>query len=266
VKKTLGLRRFGGYLKIALIAVLLLALPCRFVAQDLKVRHKAGSEHGFLLLHDQSGAILASGELTQIPYRDRLKLRVVFHFRDGSLDDETTIYSQRQILRLISYHVVQRGKSFPNPCDITIDPQAQQVTIRAMAEGKEVLKTEPTDLPPDLADGIVFVLLQNLQADAPKMEVPYLAPSAKPRMVKLAISQEGEGSFTVGGRPYKAMQYDIKVNLGGVVGVVAPMIGKQPADTHVWVTESAVPVIIRIDGPLYAEGPVWSIRLASPVW
>jgi hypothetical protein len=34
----------------------------------------------------------------------------------------------------------------------------------------------------------------------------------------------------------------------------------------VWVSESGVPAIVRIDGPLYPEGPVWSIELASPTW
>jgi len=256
-------------LKTALVAMALLSSHCLLQGQDqngLKLRHRAGSAHGFLILRDQAGATLASGDLTQIPYGDRIKLRVVFHFRDGSLHEETTVYSQRRDLRLISDHLVQRGSFFPNPCDITIDKRSQQVSIRALSNGKEVAKTEQMDLPDDLANGILFVLVENLQPNAPKIEVPYLAPSAKPRMVKLAIAPEGEEQFKVSARPYKAMKYDIKVNIGGVAGVVAPMIGKQPADIHVWVSEGAVPTVVRIDGPLYTEGPVWNIELASPVW
>ena len=256
-------------LKTALVAMALLSSHCLLQGQDqngLKLRHRAGSAHGFLILRDQAGATLASGDLTQIPYGDRIKLRVVFHFRDGSLHEETTVYSQRRDLHLISDHLVQRGSFFPNPCDITIDKRSQQVSIRALSNGKEVAKTEQMDLPDDLANGILFVLVENLQPNAPKIEVPYLAPSAKPRMVKLAIASEGEEQFKVSARPYKAMKYDIKVNIGGVAGVVAPMIGKQPADIHVWVSEGAVPTVVRIDGPLYTEGPVWNIELASPVW
>jgi hypothetical protein len=44
------------------------------------------------------------------------------------------------------------------------------------------------------------------------------------------------------------------------------MIGKQPPDTHVWITESSVPAIIRVEGALYNEGPVWNIQVASPAW
>jgi hypothetical protein len=249
-----------------LIATTLLTPNACLRGQELKVKYRAGSEHGFLLLHDQTGAILAHGEITQVPHRDRIKLHLVFRFRDGSLDEETTVYSQRHTFHLISDRHIQTGKSFPNPCDMTIDMASQQVSILTLSKGKPVMTTEHMDLPPDLANGIVFALIQNLQAKDPKVEVPYLAPGAKPRMVKFVITQAGEDQFKIGGHPYKAMKYDVKVNIGGLAGVVAPMIGKQPPDTHVWVTESSVPAIVRVEGALYNEGPVWNIQLASPTW
>jgi hypothetical protein len=109
-------------------------------------------------------------------------------------------------------------------------------------------------------------LIQDLPPDTRKMEVPFLAAAPKPRLVKLAIAPEGEYPFTAGGHSYKAAKYVLKVELGGVAGVVAPMIGKQPADSHVWVTGGRVPAVVRVDTALYPEGPVWSIQLASPSW
>ncbi len=97
----------------ALIALALVALPFRLQAQDVPVRYKAGSEHGYLLLRNLDGAILANGEVTQVPYHDQINLHLVFHFLDGSIDDETTVYSQRKTLRLISERHIQTGKSFP---------------------------------------------------------------------------------------------------------------------------------------------------------
>jgi hypothetical protein len=235
-------------------------------SEVIKLRHRAGVAHGFLILRDESGSTLASGELTQIPLAGRIQTRVTFHFRDGSLDDETIVYSEQNGLRLITDHLVQRGAAFPHPCDITIDEPGQQLNTRAMKKGKSVVKSEHMELPPDLANGIVFTLIENLITTSPRIEVPYLALTAKPRMVKLAIAEEGEVPFKVSGRRYKAMKYDVKVNLGGLTGIVAPLVGKQPPDTHVWVSESGVPAIVRIDGPLYPEGPVWSIELASPTW
>ena len=188
------------------------------------------------------------------------------HFRDGSLDDETTVYSQKSTFRLISDRHVQRGPSFPDPFDITMDVRSQQTSIRDLSKGGGAVKTEHMDLPPDLSNGLLFNLIKNLRPNGPKVEVSYLALSTKPRMVKLAITMEKEDHFRIAGRPFKAAEWDVKPELGGITGIVAPLIGKQPPDTHVWVAEGGVPTIVRVDGALYTGGPVWSIQLASPVW
>lgn len=125
---------------------------------------------------------------------------------------------------------------------------------------------EHVEMPLDLANGFLFNLIQNLQKDAPKLEVSYLSFSLKPRMVKLAIAFEKEEPFTVAGRRLKALKWDVKPELGGLTGIVAPMIGKQPPDLHVWIAEGGVPAIVRVDAPLYTGGPIWSIQLASPAW
>jgi hypothetical protein len=262
------MRRKCGFFSECFAGVLAMALlgtSHSTQGQELKLRYRAGSEHGFLILRDPAGAILASGEITQVPFRHRITLHVVFHFGDGSIDDETTVYSQGETIRLISDRHIQSGKSFPDPCDVMIDVRKQQVSVRGLSKSTDEVKTEHMDLPPDLSNGILFTLIQNMQADA-AIEVPYVALSPKPRMVKLAIAKGGEDRFTVGSRSYKAAKYDVKVHLGGVAGVVAPMIGKQPPDSHVWVTESKVPAIIRIDSALYTDGPIWSAQLASPAW
>jgi hypothetical protein len=260
-----SVRGFVGEWFAGLVALVLLGVSCSTQAQELKLRYKTASEHGFVILRDSGGAILASGEVTQIPSRNRITLHVVLHFRDGSIDDETTLYSQGETLRLISDRHIQRGKSFPHPSDVLIDVPEQQVRVRDLSKSTDEAKTEHMDLPPDLCNGLLMPLIQNMQAND-SIEVSYVALAPKPRMVKLAIAKGGEDHFTVGGRSYNAAKYDVKVHIGGVAGVVAPIIGKQPPDTHVWVTESRVPAVIRLDSALYTEGPIWSVQFASPVW
>jgi hypothetical protein len=251
---------------IPLVLIALLFSAASVQGQGVGVRHRQGALHGFLTLRDQAGAILATGDLTQIPDGDRIKARMVLHFRDGSIHDETTVYTQREFFRLISDRLVQRGPSFPDPCDIKIDMQSQQVSVRALSKGKEEARTEHMDLPPDLSNGFIYILIANLQAEDPKIELPYLSPTSKPRMVKLAVVADGTEQFKISGRRYQAVKYDVKVEIGGITGVVAPIVGKQPPDTYVWVAEGGAPTIVRVDTALYADGPVWSIRMASPVW
>ena len=258
-------RGFVGEWFAGLLAIALLGTSYSTQGQQLKLRYRTASEHGFVIVRDAAGAIVASGELTQVPSSNRITLHVVFDFRDGSIDDETTVYSQGQTIRLITDRHIQSGKSFPHPSDVMIDVPRQQVSVRDLSNKMDGAKTEHMDLPPDLSNGLLMPLIQNMQANTP-IEVSYVGLSPKPRMVKLAIAKEGEDHFTVGGRSYKAVKYDVKVHIGGVAGVVAPMIGKQPPDTHVWVTESKVPAVVRLDSALYTDGPIWSVQFASPVW
>jgi hypothetical protein len=263
MRRAFGLFRGGN---VSLLAAAMLLQTSHAEDSAVSVRYREGVARGFLVLRNQTGAILASGEFSQIPRGDTVKLRLVFHFRDGSLDDDTAVYAQKSTFGLITDRHIQRGRSFPEPLDMSIDVRSQQVTIRDLSKGGEGVKAEQVDLPPNLSNGLLFNLIKNLPKDSPRIEVPYLALSTKPRMVKLAIAMEKEQQFTIAGRPSKAVEWDVKPELGGLAGVVAPVIGKQPPDSHVWITEGGVPTIVRVDAALYTGGPVWSIQLASPIW
>ncbi len=45
-----------------------------------------------------------------------------------------------------------------------------------------------------------------------------------------------------------------------------PLIGKEPPNIHIWVVGGQAPTFIREQGPLYPDGPILTIELASPVW
>jgi hypothetical protein len=64
----------------------------------------------------------------------------------------------------------------------------------------------------------------------------------------------------------KAIHYEIKIELGGVAGIVAPMIGKQPPNIEMWIIGGPAPCFLREQGPIYQDGPVYTIELASPTW
>jgi hypothetical protein len=209
---------------------------------------------------------LAAGSLTQVVQGDRLVSNLVFHFKDGSVDDDTAVFSQRHTFRLLSDHHVQKGPSFPHPMDVSIDAASGQVSVRSTEDSKEKVETDHLDLPPDLANGLLLTLLKNLPTDAPETKVSYVATTPKPRLVKLAIMPQGEDTFMVAGVPHKATHYDVKVELGGLAGAVAPVIGKQPKDIHVWILGGKAPAFVRMEGQLYEGGPVWRIELTSPVW
>jgi hypothetical protein len=259
---------FSKCLRICFLILLLIwALQPDAQADPVPVRAVAGTIHGFLELRSEDGQVVASGDSIQVVRGNRVTSRTTFHFKDGSTDDETTIFTQRRTIQLISDHHIQKGPSFPHPIDVLIDAQTGQVAVRTTGkDGKEDVKTDHLKLPPDLMNGLVPIVLQNLPANAPVTTVSMVVTTPKPRLVKLVISSVGEDKCIVAGASRKAIHYDIKIDLGGVAGVVAPIIGKAPPNIEIWTIGGEATTFAKEVGPLYTEGPMTTIQLASPSW
>jgi hypothetical protein len=63
------------------------------------------------------------------------------------------------------------------------------------------------------------------------------------------------------GQTRKATVFRIHPELGGIVGLIAPLIGLQPKDVMVWVLGGEEPAVVRIVGQLGGYGPVISSDL-----
>src|SRR5712675_3703172 len=148
------------------IALLICVLQPGASAEPIPVRHIEGTVHGFLALRSKEGQVLAVGDLFQVVRGDRVTSRLLFRFKDGSVDDETAVFSQRGHFQLITDHHVQKGPSFPQPMDTSIDVPSGQIIVRSTGkDGKEEVKSEHMDLPPDLANGLILVIAKNIQPE-----------------------------------------------------------------------------------------------------
>jgi hypothetical protein len=168
---------------------------------------------------------------------------------------------------LISYHLVQKGPAFKHATEMTVTASTGQVTVRYTDDdGKEKVENAHLKLPPDLANGLVPTLLKNLQPGATQAEFSMLVAAPKPRVVKLVITAGGTEPFSLVGSGREAIHYVVKVDIGGIAGVVAPILGKQPPDSHVWILGGEAPAFVRSETPSYMGGPMWRVELVSPVW
>src|SRR2546426_11034511 len=89
-----------------ILAILLWAGPD--TAAQVKVRFPEGLVHGFLVLHTLDGTFLANGDLRQVVKGGEVENRTGFHFKDGSLAEETVVYTQQRFFSMQTYHSVQR--------------------------------------------------------------------------------------------------------------------------------------------------------------
>jgi hypothetical protein len=235
-------------------------------ASPVAVRYRVGLTHGFLVLSTLDGAIIAAGDLTEVVRGDRVTAQLAFRFKDGSRQEETTVFLQRRNFQLISYHLMQKGPSFKNASDLSVTCATGQVTVRYTDDGKEKVANQHFALPPDLSNGLIPTLLVNIQPGTPQIEVPMVVAAPKPRLVKVVVNAQGTEPFSVGGFSRQAVHYVAKVDLGGVAGVVAPMVGKQPPDSQIWILGGEAPVVLKSETLSYMGGPIWCMELVSPVW
>jgi hypothetical protein len=238
--------------------------------ESLTVRPTEGGHHAYLVLRTLDGTALADGDLIQKLRGDRVHSRLVFHFKDGSIRDETAFVSVHGGMRLLSARLVQKGPMFQPPLDMTIDGASGLVTVRYMDQGgDQKVFTERLDLPADLANGLMLPLLENARSDVPPPSLSMVVPTPRPRLVKLVISVAGDETIATGERPTtrQATHYVVKVDMGGVTGLLAPLLGKQPADSHVWVADGEDGedmTFVKSEGPMFFGGPSWRVELAGP--
>jgi hypothetical protein len=107
-------------------------------------------------------------------------------------------------------------------------------------------------------------MLGSISSTGPGVTVGMVLPIGKGRLIKLHVTPDSTGAFNaVEGAARTATIFRVRLDLGGIVGAIAPIVGKQPADVMLWVLEGPAPVVVREDVQLAEGSPIISIQLAG---
>ena len=233
-------------------------------AAPIEVRFAEGTARGLLLVRSVSGETVGHGDFLQTVHGDRVKSRLILRFKDGSLHDETVTFSQQGVFTLLSYGLVQRGPSFPETVEASLDRKTGSYTMRATREGREDASSGDIELPPDVYNGMVAMLLKNLTPGGPGETVHVVAFTPRPRLVELEMVRAGTRRLLSSGDLVReATRYALKPKLGAALRLFATLLGKAPVDQECIILTGDVPAFVRCDGPLYLKGPVWRIEGTS---
>jgi hypothetical protein len=247
------------------VAVLLaMSLGASAPAEQVLVRHVQRPMHRFMVARSEDGKIIANGEFSQVVKGDEVTMRLIYRFVDGSIDDETTTYTQQGKFRLVSNHHIQKGPFFTKPIDFTVEAATGIETSRTTDKnGKIHIESKHLNLPDDLANGFVGTLLLNVSHNTTPFRVGMLAPVGGGRLIRLLIWPEEEQTVHLAGQAFKATVFRIHPELGGIVSVIARLLGLQPKDVMVWVLEGEEPAVAVVVGQLGGYGPVVSSDLVG---
>jgi hypothetical protein len=221
---------------------------------------------GFLVLTDTGGSRIASGDFFQVSREGGIKSRTVFHFKDGSVHDETVVFTQQHSFVMKSYHLVQKGPAFSDEMDISLERSTGKYLVKTKPRkgGREKVLEGKLDLPSDVYNGMIPLVGKNL-AKGVRETVHMVAFTPTPRVVELEMIPSGEEKVLVGDLKKSALHYVLKPKLG-LLKIAAALLGRTPPDNHLWVITAEVPAFVRFQGPLATDGPIWRVELASPVW
>lgn len=250
---------------LALVSTL--AWPNLLPAAPIPVHFAEGVAHGFLLLRSTDGALLATGDLLQFVRDGVVEKRMVFHFTDTSVFEETVLFTESGVYNLQSYRLSQRGPAFPQDIEISMQRTngAYRVKTKDRESGREQTYEGTIELPADVYNGLILSVVKDLPKGSGET-VHYVAFTPEPRLIELQIAPSGEQEFMVGARSLSAIHYVLKPQLGIWLTFFATVVGRYPADHHVWIAPQDVPAFVRYEGSLYPGGPVWRIELTSPRW
>ncbi len=254
--------------KLLVLALIVTAAIVPSVAADpIAVRLAEAGARGFLILRDAgTGKVVAKGELIQVIRGDGIESRLIFRFADESLSDETVVFSQRSVFRLLSYRLIQRGPAFPESLEVSMtrDPPVYSARTRSR-EGKEASSRGALDVPADLANGMLGLVLRNLPTGRSE-SVQIVAFTPEPRFLDVLLSPATAVPVLAGGVQRSAGLFVLKPKLRGIARLVAPLIGKEPPTLRYWILGGEVPAFLRFEGSMFLNGPVWRVDLTGAEW
>jgi hypothetical protein len=236
-------------------------------AAPVAVRFVEGITHGFLVLRNVNGGLLASGDLLQVQRGGQVESRMVFRFKDGSLYDEAVVFTQERVFTMHSYRLVQRGPAFTEDTEISLERASgkYRVNTKARKDGSEKVLNGTLDLPLDVYNGMVITVAKNLPKGASET-VHIIAFTPTPRLIQLEFVPEGEQKVLIGDLAKTATHYVLRPRLGTWLKLFATLLGRAPPDSHAWIISDELPAFVRFEGQLVTMGPVWRIETTSPRW
>ncbi len=245
-----------------LAAFFAITLATTAPAEPISVTHIQLPRHASMVARSENGEVIAHVEFTETVQGDEVTMRLTYHFLNGSIDDETTTYSQRGTFRLVRNHHIQSGPFFTSAVDFTVEAATGMVTSRTTDEDGNIhVVSSHIGLPIDLANGFVGTLLVNVPPDTAPFRVGILTPVFGGRLIRILISPEGKRPFQKTGQTLEATVFRIHPELGGFLGMIAALVGLQPKDVMVWVLEGEKPAVMRVVGQMSGFGPVVSSEL-----
>jgi hypothetical protein len=236
------------------------------LADRVAVHYPERGAHGLFVVRSLNGKEIGKGDLTETLDGRRVRAKLTLNFNDGSLYEETTRFTQDGVFHVLDYHLSQRGPSFKETLEMTVDVGRGLVTVRCFdgQEGacKNRVWTRHMRIPADLANGIVPLVVRNISPDTTRVQVSMIVATPEPKLVHLSISPAALQKFPFNGAKLETTRYELTVDPGGMLGPFIKITGRQAPPSFLWMLHEKVPSFLMVQQS-FIDGPVCRIERAS---
>jgi hypothetical protein len=222
---------------------LLLAPPGRAV----ELRYPQGDLHGFPSMSDESGKLIADGELTQKRKGDRLLVRAVWRFKDGRVAVEEDVLRTRPELWQESFRWVEtNGEEMLRHAQV--DFRTGKASFSRNEDGEPKTWEEKLDLPRGKAfTGYSAALAASQLRDAlsakdSRRSLTFVGFTPTPRTVEVEIARQPGARVRAAGRELSADLFTLHPKLPFPVSLVA-----NAPDAHLWFSRGSPPALLRAE-------------------
>ncbi len=233
--------------------ILLLATPGLASAREdgapIRVVWSEGDVAGSTRIFSPDGEPIGTVDFTQRRRGDRLDLRRVAHFRDGSSDEDHIVAHVDGVLRALHGHSVIRDTRGRTTVDLTIDIEQGRINGFSGLGGGREQYDRAVDLPPNTYWGpLIYLVLKNFDANAEDGRLVFrtVAATPAPRVVDLELIRGPPVPVRRPGGIVESIRYTLRPTVNWLVDPIVQRIAPQ---TTFFIRDGNPPALAVYEGP-----------------
>ncbi len=205
--------------------------------------------------------VLGIIEYVQRRERDRLHVKRVARFRDGSRDEDEAEVRVGDRLESISGRSIIRDKRGTPVVDLKIDVGGKRITGFYLDDGKRQAVDEEVDIGPGTYWGpLINLALKNFDANAKdgKLVFQTVAPTPKPRVIDMELARAGAATITrIAGGKVATTRFTL---LPTVNFLIDPILQRFVPKTEFFIDDAKPPILVRFAGPRNYAGQLMRLE------
>jgi hypothetical protein len=205
--------------------------------------------------------VLGIIEYVQHRERDRLHVKRVARFRDGSSDEDEAEVRVGDRLESVSGRSIIRDTRGKSVVDLRIDVAGKRITGFYLDDGKREAVDDEADIGPGTYWGpLINLALKNFDANAKdgKLVFQAVAPTPKPRVIDMELARVGPATITrIAGGKVATTRFTM---LPTVNFLVDPILRRFVPKTEFFLDASKPPILVRFAGPRNYAGQLMRLE------